>query len=135
MLVPPAPFWQCDPALMTGMFLFRAGLGWVNSLGLVQAHVSRFARFQLAGSSFPTPSTGVRPSKQGKVTEDLTPGDVLVGSGGALHEYFKRFLSAVNKLLSEFKNSLFLTASEWTRWLKAIPIECFKFPLDGVRKQ
>ena len=25
------------------------------------------------------------------------------------------FLSAVNKLLSEFKNSLFLTASEWTR--------------------
>ena len=28
----------------------------------------------------PTPSRGVRPREQGKVTEDLTPGNVLIGS-------------------------------------------------------
>ena len=33
------------------MFLFRTGPGWDNSLGSVQAHVSRFARVELAGSS------------------------------------------------------------------------------------
>ena len=32
-------------SIMRGSFLFRSGLGWVFSLGLVQAHVSRFARF------------------------------------------------------------------------------------------
>ena len=36
--------------LMSGQLLLRSGLGLGNSMGFVQAHVSRFARFQLARS-------------------------------------------------------------------------------------
>ena len=34
--------------IMEDLILFRSGLGLGNSLGFVQAHVSRFARVQLA---------------------------------------------------------------------------------------
>ena len=37
--------------MMGDTFLLRSGLGWDNSLGFVQVHVSRDARFESACSS------------------------------------------------------------------------------------